>query len=363
MLALIRALFILIPLLAPVLAGQDIAEAARALAIKVAVRVPAGTAVRVSAKNVSSLSNADMSRAQVLLERALRRRAPRQAPVTEVRLTLSENRREFLLVAEIVTEGGRAVEMAPYVRETAAARTLPAIEKRLLWEQEKAILDVAMVGERMLVLDTSQLTILERRAGQWEPAERVALSIPPVRDPRGRLRVIDDRVEILVPGSSCHGNVSPPIELKCEAAAAEFPLGGESVRFAAGRNTLERNGRAAAYSLAQAGSGPRPVDLAAETDGRTHLYDSERRPVGIVEDWGSDVTAICGGRVLATTRESDQVKAYALAEQKMVEATEPMDLPGPVTAMWPMGGGAVAIILNPVSGRYAAYGLSVDCGH
>ena len=360
--ALIRAILLLFPVLAPVLAGQDIAEAARALAAQVAPHVPAGTAVRVTAKNVSSLGSGEFSRAQAALDRALRRRTPKQAPVAEVKLTVSENRREFLLVAEIVTDAGRAVEMTRYVREVAVATTLPAIEKRLLWEQETAILDLAMAGERMLLLDTSKLTVLERREGRWAPVDRAPLNTPPVRDPRGKLQVKDGNVDVFVPGTTCRSSMGPPIQLKCEAASA-FELGGEQVRFTPGRNTLEWNGRPGSYSLAQTASQGKPMALVAETDGRTHLYDAERRRVAVIEEWGSELAAVCGGRVLATLRGSDQVRAYALVEQKMAEATEPLDLPGPVTAMWPMGGGAMAVVWNPVSGRYAAYSLSVDCGH
>ena len=363
MLALIRVILLLFAVLAPVLTGQDIADAARALATKVAAHVQAGTAMRVTAKNASSLGNTDFVRAQTALDRALRRRTPKQAPVAEVRLTLSENRREFLLVAEILSEGGRAVEMIRYVRETAAATILPTIEKRLLWEQQTAILDVAMAGERMLVLDTLNLVALERRNGRWEPAESIAVNIPPVRDPRGKLQIKEGNVDVIVPGSTCRGSASPPLHLKCEAGATAFDVGGEQVRFAQGRNTLEWNGRPAVYPLALAGSGQKSMDLAAETEGRTHLYDSERRPVGVIEEWGSDLAGICGGRVLATARGSDQVRVFALVEQKMVEATEALDLPGPVTALWPMGGGAMAVVFNPASGRYAAYSLSVDCGH
>lgn len=363
MLALIRAIFLVFPILAPVLAGQDITEASRALATKVATHVSAGSAVRVTARNASSLTNAEISRAQSALERALRRRAPKQAPVAEVQLTVSENRREFLLVAEISTDGGRAVEMVRLPKETAPVKAMPSIEKRLLWEQETAILDVALAGERMLVLDTSKLTLLERREGRWEPAGSLPLSVPVVRDPRGKLQLTNDGVEVHVPGATCRGKLAVPLELACSTAPGAFELGGEQVRFSPGRNTLEWNGRPAVYSLAQAGSAPQQLEAAAETDGRVHLYDTERRAVGVIETLGSDLAAVCGGRVLATLRATDQVKAFVLSGQKLVEATEPLDLPGPLTAMWPMGDGAVAITQNPSSGRYAAYGLSLDCGH
>ena len=39
-----------------------------------------------------------------------------------------------------------------------------------------------------------------------------------------------------------------------------------------------------------------------------------------------------------------------------------MEVPGPVTAIWPAGNAALAVVRNKDTNRYEAYSIAVDCG-
>src|SRR5713101_4126981 len=87
----------------------------------------------------------------------------------------------------------------------APVRALLTLEKKLLWEQDTPILDLAVLGDQMLVLDSEGVKRYERRAGKWERAE-AAIVAGSVRDPRGRLEMAGDSIAVHLPGATCRGN-------------------------------------------------------------------------------------------------------------------------------------------------------------
>jgi hypothetical protein len=94
--------------------------------------------------------------------------------------------------------------------------------------------------------------------------------------------------------------------------------------------------------------------------------------VGSVAPWGSDLAATearCGGgwQILATkageAREPDAVRAFGLVNGAPVPLSAPLDLAGPVTAFWSLGGNeALAVVNDLATGRYEAYVITVNCG-
>ena len=124
------------------------------------------------------------------------------------------------------------------------------LDRRLLWEQEMPILDLVGIdlanldnaeaggaGNRMLVLDTAGITLYEQRDSKWQKAEGVVLEIPPVRDPRGRLTVMENSVVAENSGAD-----AVKVHAKPSLAVIECQQGG---RFTAGRNHDRRVGMAA----------------------------------------------------------------------------------------------------------------------
>lgn len=363
--ALIQKAIAVLFFLSQIVCAQTLDETAQALGRRVAARIPAGTAVHLTGRNLSSLSNSELAVAQRAIDRALRRRTPRQAPVAEVRLTLSESPREFLLIVEVRREGERAVEMASYRPPAVVTANLPTLERRLLWEQDRPILDALPVQDRLIVLDPEKMTVYLRRSGIWEPASTRDLDLPPVRDPRGRLLLDAESLRVLAPGASCRGAWQPALDLNCENQPGEFEAGPGASHFTPARNSLETEGWPAFYSYARLGTAARPLHLLSGLEGRVHLYNQDQRPLAVIDEWNSDFAPACGGQVLAAKTGSraglDVVTAYRITDGRAVETSEPVEFPGTVTAIWPIPGGALVVCRTASSGRYAAYSLTLDC--
>ena len=333
--------------------GQTLDDAAADLARKISARLAPAEVARVTTRNISSLSAADAAKLQPALVRALQRRVREPKPV-DVAVTISENLRGYLLVAEIKRENDAAVEMADFLPKTPEAGRPPvAIASKLLWEQDTPILDLAIFGDQMLVLDTTGITLYNRIAGKWEKSAQAPIATN-VRDARGKLQLDGEAVKIELPGMICMGPAKLTSALHCE----------EGGRFAAGRNTLSREGQEFFGSVDTGGD-----TLVAEMDGRVHMYDAARAQKGVIDGWGSDfaVVSACGARrVIATgagdLRSSDSVTAYDLVNRAPVRASDPVEFAGPVTALWPGPDGALAVARNLKTGKSAAYDLALDCG-
>jgi hypothetical protein len=91
----------------------------------------------------------------------------------------------------------------------------------------------------------------------------------------------------------------------------------------------------------------------------------------VLDGWGSDIVGIAsscepGPLVVAASSSesnaSDSAAAYEITGQNPRAVTEPVPFPGPVTALWPVAGGALAVVHQLATGRYAAYNLTLDCG-
>src|SRR5689334_6091306 len=99
--AVLSALLFLLPLNAQ--AADDLGGAARELARKAAPLAGRGETVSVAWRNLSTLPSGDLAQARNIFEAALRDSGARvlEAGATlDLRLTLSENQSQFLLVAE-----------------------------------------------------------------------------------------------------------------------------------------------------------------------------------------------------------------------------------------------------------------------
>ena len=345
----------LLLMIAVALHADTLDEAVATLAKRVSARLETTETARVTTRNMSSLAAADAAKAQTALTRALQRRV-RNPMQVEVTLTISENLRGYLLVAEIRRGAETVIEMSEF--QSAPSLTKPAIspftiESKLLWEQETPILDVALLSDAMLVLDTAGLVRYERREGKWERAAALELPVI-VRDPRGHLETSADSITIQEPGVTC----TLPIKM---TASAQCQDGGP---FKAARNTQDlHDWRGEFYSSVELGGD----SIVAEVDGRVHIYDGAHAPQAVFDGWGSDfaMIAACGGRHIAAAAgdaaSSDSIALFELAGRTPVRVSEAIEFPGRVTAVWPAGEGAVAVTRNLFTGKYAAYSLTLDC--
>jgi hypothetical protein len=337
---------------------------------------------------------AELGQARGAFEAALKEaglRVSDVAPVAELRLTLSENQSQYLLVEEARKGDERQVWMAAWKRAEPAAAALPgmALDRKLVWEQEEQILDVAFPAAGMLVLSPSKVTLYtQSENGSWAPQRAVPLAPekPWPRDLRGRLRVTGASFQAFLPGMACRGAMEPSFSMECRVGDEPWVLESGSrapllANFAAARNHFDgrvatgtglRKTIAPFYSAASAAEQNRGLWLLAMLDGRTQIFDAGLDPVGAVASWGSDIAgtdANCGGgsQVLATrpgdAGEPDSIQAFAIVNRAAAPLTAPVEFAGPVTALWPSGAtSALAVVRNSLTGRYAAYVITVVCG-
>jgi hypothetical protein len=286
------------------------------------------------------------------------------------------------------------VWIASWRRAAPPSLTGPAVtlDKKLIWEQDEPMLDVAFPGGALLVLSPSRLTLYTRQGAQWSPKEAIGLNPfkPWPRDLRGHLRVTGGTFQALLPAMACSGTVdlnrSPALALDCHPSEEPWVLESGSralllATFASARNYFDgrvtsqsgqRKTVAPFYSAAAVEEQGRTLWLLAMLDGRTQIFDTALDPVATLPaNWGSDIAgsdARCGGgtQVLATRpgdgTAGDAIQAFSIVERAPVAATAPAEFPGPVTALWSSPGtGAVAIVHNPATGKYESYNLTIAC--
>jgi hypothetical protein len=368
--------------------APDLSSAARELARKTVALAGRGEAVAVAWRDVSSLGSAVLTQARGAFEPALREAGGRLsdlAPTAEAQITLSENQTEYLLVEEIRKGDERLVWIAGWSRTAApggASGNGVMLETRLVWEQPEPMLDAAVNGDEMAVLSNSALVRFTRSNGQWVVHDR--LPVPEVRpwprDLRGQIRW-NGTIQANLPGVACAETADGA---SCRTSDEPWPLGSGRAQllatFVAGRNYFD--GRVVTpsgarktvppfYSAAAADDGGRPLWVLATIDSGAQIFDASLDPVGPAGAWGSDIAstdARCGGRsvILATRpgdgRGPDAVRAYAVVNRAAVPLGAPAEFPGPVTALWPSGSGAMAIVRNGATGTYQAFAVTVACG-
>jgi len=385
-LAVFSALLVLLPRDAR--AADDLGGAVRELARKTVSYAGRGEPVSLTWRNLSSLGAAEFNQARAAFENALREaggRASDIAPVAEARFTISENQTQILIVQEIRKGEDRQVWIAGWKRSPTAATLAGGIllDKKLMLEQDEQILDAATVLDGVLVLSPSKITLRARGMTQSQP---IAMSRPWPRDMRGHLRVSGGGFKAALPGESCSGSIEPALTMECRPSDEPWTLdagfrGVMLANFAAGRNYFDgrivapsggRKTLTAFFSAAPIDESGRQYWLFALPGGRTQIMDGAFDPTGSVAGWGSDLAgteAHCGGgsQVLATragdAHEPDTLRAFTLSNRTLLPLTPPLDLPGPVTALWSAGGNAaIAVVRDLATGRYAAYTITVNCG-
>ena len=270
--------------------------AARDLARAVAIAV-AYEPVTLTVRNLSALSAADTAEIRRVFESELKA-APQ--PAAEVQLTISENLAQFLLVAEIHRQGDRQVLLESWPRTpalSAAPKDQPpriTLEKKLVWEQDQPILDVAQAGDATLVLDATRVLMARGAERQASP---ITATRPFPRETRGRLTVGDTAFTAYLPGVICRGSTAPQLALVCRDSQDPWLLApGAIAVFTPDRNLfsghidVEPGGARDLppfYSAAPAGD----AWVFAAADGRAHVYTRSWESAGAIDQWGSDIAA------------------------------------------------------------------------
>jgi hypothetical protein len=352
-------------LLSTLSAAQDLDLAARDLARKIAAAAGRQEAT-LTVRNSSSLTEAEVARVSGTLETELRGHASQQPGArVAVSVTLSESVHSYLWVAQIGPDVIMTSVPRPLARAVATSQV--TLQKKLLWEQDKPILDAAMAGSILLVLDAGGVSFYRDR--QLMQSLPVVLPHPAPRDARGRLIVDRESFRAFLPGATCRGNIEPTPSMTCAELPGPWPLdGGSGAELAVGKNYFNEPRLAPFFSTATLAG----MRLVASVDGRLRIYDGSLREIGQVNGWGSDIAAPERGcrsdRVALASKpgdvsDADSIQAFDVTPQGSVAVSDPATFPGPVTALWPSArpAEAIAIARNAETGRYAAYSLAITC--
>jgi hypothetical protein len=350
-----------------------------------------GTA-SLSIKNNSSLAGEEIPAIRRALEVALRDsgvqlRAEENA-ATALRVTLSENVRGWLWVAEVQQGSDTRVAMIEVQRQGGLLQATPAqtvsLKKALLWSQPEPMMDAAVVKiglqEYLAVLESSRLVLY--RTGTSKPEAEQTLTISTsktVRDPRGRLIVGSNHpIDVYLAGMACSSNASLPLSLSCKESDDPWPIGSQKAFFNSSRNYFTGAmapglGRQIApfYSAAELPRSNYSVWVFAGVNGQFRAADKINDvplAASATRDWGSDIATLhgCGNAtyLMATsagTGDQEAMRAYEMTDRDPLPVSMPLEFAGPVTALWSNGAAATVVARNNRTNSYEAYSVTVAC--
>ncbi len=354
------------------LPGQTTDPAAAQLAARTSSLLPRRATVSLEWQNLTPLPAAEWSSFRSLLQDELHKAGVATAgvetaatpPESRVRVTVSEDARGLLLIAEVFTGDNRQIAMLPWSLPS-SAQTKPrvSITKRVLWAQPEPILDVLLVdsGAQMLVLSPTTIISYRVTADRWNASATASLVLPrPLpRDPRGRLEGTADGFRVYLPMATCDGTWNPELKVTCSNGTATLP--DAQVHWLADRNLLASEAMKAPFYAVAGG-------VFAMADGSAE--DRAGRMIGGSEGWGSDISGIAdpcraGYDVIASSAgpEREELRAYEVANGQATPASDATPLLGRGTALGPAATQAEAtlVVRNLQTGEYEASRLGLAC--
>lgn len=316
-------------------------EAVTTLAEKIAGASGMPRTLAIEMKNVSSLSSAEASSIESVLEAELKRRGIQivtsMRAGAEVNITLSEGVQGFVWVAEIVRGDSRKVVMVPASKAFDSAgrenRSGVVLQKSVVWEQPGKFLDFAILPpdaadapERLLILEADRLAyyLLADGKGTFDRAIAISRFSPVSRDMRQGF-ISPKAGKVILTGAQCTGELSHPESVTCVLMNPAIKM---------------------------------VIVPAIEIPGQE----------------GDDATEIglaCAGNdvVLATGpgdwTKADWIQAYFASAGQAQATGTPVQMDGPVMSLvgGEESGKARAVVHNLKTGDYEAYSVTATCSH
>jgi len=319
---------------------------------------------------------------------------------TIVRVTLSQNARQGLWVAE-VQQGSEVhvamVSVAIAAQATKPQGTLVRLRKTLFLSQSEPILDAQLAAlsidapsaRSLVVLSPERVTIYSggENGGAWvkDQSFEVAHARPFPRDVRGRLELdAGGMFKAYLPGAVCSASRTAPaagtsVSVDCADSDDPWPMGSRRAFYNSSRNYFTGVMMPSAttdahpfYSAAELIGKRAAATVFSEVGGQFRVSDgSGAKALAGSSDWGSDVAGVrsdcdAGAQLLASTSGDamqDSLLAYEVEGHDAVAVSPPLPLDGQVEAMWPTGGSSAATVVikreQPL--RYEAYSVSLVC--
>jgi len=381
LLALVLAAVILAPV-STAAASSPWDQPASALADQIAAILGPGQA-HLTLRNLSSISADDLPAIRRVLEQNLRSHGITSSgdeAANQLRITLSENARERLWVAEVVEGTETRVVMVtltlahqPAVQSTSGI----TLHKQTIFTSREQVLAALEVPDALVVLESERIVIYARSSTGWDQHTAVPIhqKRPLSRDNRGIL-VGDNNGQSFVawlPGEACDGSnsaSSSPAQwtIHCHESDDPWPITAPALMQlgSAPAPTLKAFYNAtrdyytgvvapslgadlpAFYTASWFPRAQAPALLLNGLDGKLQLVESAAlKPVAGARDWGSDFAALqssCGSGTQIVASASgpaaqDSLRAYEIPSLEAIPASAPLVMQGSVTALWTALGG------------------------
>jgi hypothetical protein len=369
-------------------------QPATQLAAQVAEILGAGQA-QLTVSNRSTIAAQELPAIRRLLEQGLRARGVLTSgaeSANAIRVTLSENARERLWVAEVVEGNQIQVAMVQVDRDPIAALAAEAgmvLEKKRVWDSlaTTAISGVPVLAAletkaALVILEQDDIVIFTMTGTGWREEKRFSVERQRAssRDARGMLVPAADGFGFTAytAGTECSGNDVPSVgnsggngdwSVRCHESDDPWPIIGGPI---ANVHAFYNASRDFFTGVITPGSGvdlmpfysmaalPRaatgaPTLLVNGIDGKVQMVvGNALKTVAGTRDWGSDFAAIHSGCGTGTQilvsgsdeAESDRLQAYELPAQEAVTMSAPLEMGGMVTglSMAPDGASVWAVV-------------------
>jgi len=371
-------------------------QPAAELAARIAGILGPGQA-RFTLRNISTISGDSIPTIESLLESDLKSHGIAFAgdeSANAIRVTLSENTRERLWIAEVaegnttqvaIVEAGAAVE-----RHAAATIGITLRVQTILTSREPVLAALETPGG-WIVLEPEQLVLYLRAADGFHVQSRADIGQrrPMPRDPRGLLRASANGTEFdaWLAGTECSGPTAPSESpedwaVNCHASDDPWPIfqdSGASAFYNSARNYFTGvvtpsigTDLPAFYTAAAMPRSAGGVALVAGgIDGKVLVLENGAlKAIAGTRDWGSDFAVLhsgCGSGAQIVASGSgeavdDSLRAYDAPALDAVPVSTPLDVSGTVTALWPAPDGrSVLAVVRRATDQYEVDRVSALC--
>ncbi|HET6170756.1 MAG TPA: hypothetical protein VFE01_11275 [Terracidiphilus sp.] len=386
-------------------------QPAAALADQIAEILGPGQA-RITVRNLSAISADDLPAIRGLIERDLKSHGIVAASDPEsantVRITLSEDARQLLWIAEVVEGSETRIAMVPAALDIPKSSQLAGgmtLRRQAILNTHNPLLATLETAAGLVTLEPEQIVIYTRNPDGWQEQKRVNIEQrhPLARDPRGILVASADgnAFEAFLARVHCRGSyvAAQPAgdwQVQCNESDDPWPVPhppatqsatgtemGVSLTpitafynaardyFTGVTNLSPEMDLPPFYSAVQLPRSNGTGLLIGGIDGKVQLVDAgPLKPITGTRDWGSDFGVLhsgCGSeaQIIASgsgEAVSDSLRAYELPAREAVPASPPLAVNGTVTALWPApdSKSVFAVIRNDVN-EYEVDRVTASC--
>ncbi|HSZ18076.1 MAG TPA: hypothetical protein VK764_13315 [Terracidiphilus sp.] len=339
------------------------------LADKVAAILGPGQA-RLTLRNLSTISPQELPSIRQLFEEDLKQHGVGSAgseSANAIRVTLSENARERIWIAEVV-EGNvtqvAMVEAGPTPGQRAAAAGGLSLRRQTLLTTHEPVLAALEMASSLVVLEPEQVVLYTRAQDGWREWKRVSIGQkqPLPRDARGTVNPDPDGTgfHAWLAGAQCMGSLAAgDWTVSCHPSDDPWPVNSaQNANRAPGLSAFYNPARNYFTGVVTPNLGvdlprfyasawiPRSSGTVAYMvggiDGKVQILENAAlKPIAGTRDWGSDFTVLRSGcgtdwQIIASgsgQAASDSLRAYELPALEVIPASMPLELAGTVTAL------------------------------